>query len=492
MKKCKIFFTSDVHGYFYPTTYGDMDVKPVGLFQCASNFVKDDDTLIIDGGDILQGSALAYYCKHIYKSNNPISSIMNDIGYDYFTLGNHDFNYGQEYQKNYIEHHAGRCVCENILDAHGNKPFPYDIRVMKNGLKIGIVGIVTDFVNVWEKKENLVGIQVTDPFEAAKQALEELKGKTDFNICIYHGGFERDLNTGEIKGRTKENVGYKICEELDFDVLLTGHQHMSVDGRMLCGTYIVQPFENGKEFHAIEISYEDKITSITSQKIKADPEKGKRLQEKYRWLENKVQDWLNLPVGHLSRALMPEAKIDMALHGSPIADFINRIQLYFSDAQLSTVGLANDIAGFRSEVSTRDIIATYPYPNTLVVCKINGQQLKTVMERSAEYFNVVDGTVEISKSFLDPKVEHYNYDYYAGVTYDIVPENPVGSRICNLAYQGQLVLADQEFTICMNNYRFSGAGGYPTYPECPVVKEINIEMVELIMEYFRTHSFIEI
>ena len=44
----------------------------------------------------------------------------------------------------------------------------------------------------------------------------------------------------------------------------------------------------------------------------------------------------------------------------------------------------------------------------------------------------------------------------------------------------------------MNNYRFSGAGGYPVYPQCPVVKEINLEMVELIMEYFRTHSFIEV
>ena len=47
-KKLKVYFTSDVHGYFYPTTYGDMDVKPVGLFGCAADFNKDDETLIID------------------------------------------------------------------------------------------------------------------------------------------------------------------------------------------------------------------------------------------------------------------------------------------------------------------------------------------------------------------------------------------------------------------------------------------------------------
>ena len=42
---------------------------------------------------------------------------------------------------------------------------------MKNGLRIGIAGIVTDYVNIWEKEENLKGIHITDPFEAAKRAL---------------------------------------------------------------------------------------------------------------------------------------------------------------------------------------------------------------------------------------------------------------------------------------------------------------------------------
>lgn len=102
---------------------------------------------------------------------------------------------------------------------------------------------------------------------------------------------------------------------------------------------------------------------------------------------------------------------------------LNRIQLHFSGAMLSSVGLANEIAGFRSEVSTRDIIATYPYPNTLVVCEITGAQLKTVMERSAEYFAYDnEGNVCVSDSFLVPKVEHYNYDYYMGVDFEINPK----------------------------------------------------------------------
>lgn len=88
----KIYFTSDVHGYFYPTTYGDLKRKDLGLFSFARDFKKDENTLVIDGGDILQGSAFAYYCRQKSGSPQAIVDIMNDCGYDYYTLGNHDFN----------------------------------------------------------------------------------------------------------------------------------------------------------------------------------------------------------------------------------------------------------------------------------------------------------------------------------------------------------------------------------------------------------------
>lgn len=84
-----------------------------------------------------------------------------------------------------------------------------------------------------------------------------MKEQTDLTICIYHGGFECDLESGETLSQTTENVGYRICKELDFDILLTGHQHMSVPGRDISGTYTVQPCDNAKEYQYLEVTMTD-------------------------------------------------------------------------------------------------------------------------------------------------------------------------------------------------------------------------------------------
>ena len=108
-------------------------------------------------------------------------------------------------------------------------------------------------------------------------------------------------------------------------------------------------------------TYPATITSINSKKVQPNLDNAKELCEKYSFVEAKVQEWLDEPLGHLSRPLYPEDKVKMALEGSGIADLINRIQLDVSGAQLSIVGLANDIVGFNACVTTRDIIATYPF-----------------------------------------------------------------------------------------------------------------------------------
>lgn len=487
-KKLTVFFTSDLHAYIYPTDYRSRTERDLGLFKCANRFTHDGNTLIIDGGDLLQGSPLGAFCHDTLQHAAPFAEMMNCCGYDYVTLGNHDFNYGIPYLDSYLEALQARCVCQNVRREDG-KSYPAQIRTLENGLRVGIVGIVTDYVNIWERPEHLAGVTVTDPFPAAAAALEAMRGQVDLTMCIYHGGFERDLTTGRMLSTTRENIAYRICQELDFDILLTGHQHMSVPGQMVSGTFVAQPADRGQEFLQIEASVCGGEKHFTSRTIPAGGTCPLDWLQRFSAIEHGAQDWLDQVVGQLPHALLPDTPLKMAAQGSDLADLFNAVQMEVSGAQLSAASLANDVAGLPQVVHRRDLLIAYPYTNTLTVLRITGAVLRQAMERSAAYFTRdSDGTLRVSDCFLEPKVEHYNYDYYAGVEYTYEISRPVGQRVASLTVKGCPVADTDEFTICLNSYRASGTGGYDCYVGCPMVREIATEMSDLLLEYFRQHG----
>ena len=170
-RKLTIYFTSDLHSYIYPTDYRSQKEQDLGLFKCASQFQKDGNTLIIDGGDLLQGSPFGAFCHDTVGSAAQFAQIMNRCGYDYVTLGNHDFNYGMPYLDSYLNALRARCVCENVRWDEGDVRFPARVHMLENGLRVGIIGIVTDYVNIWERPEHLSGIRIEDPIPAAAAAL---------------------------------------------------------------------------------------------------------------------------------------------------------------------------------------------------------------------------------------------------------------------------------------------------------------------------------
>lgn len=555
-KNFKIYFTSDIHGYLYPETYADRKIVPMGLLAAALDFEKDGNTLILDGGDMLQGSAFDLYSEKMLSDNSAQAEAMNAAGYDFVTIGNHDFNYGYDYLIGYLKKLHAKAVCANLKikrEADQALVKPYEIVKLENGLRVAVIGIVTDFVNVWEKPENLTFFEVGDPFKALSETLSEIGDRADVRVCIYHGGYEADLETGKILSTSGEDIGYRICRELPIDILLTGHQHTPFSGKWVNGTFTAQTPDKARQYLALHAScFGDGLHAEAE--LRVPSEKNVRLlsevmdrkndisevvgqkshtEELCRTacqilpIEEEVQRWLDRPLGHLNRPLLSGTKINMAVNGSPIANFINQIQLYYSGAELSCCGLANEVGGFREEVTTRDVIASYPFPNTFVVLEIDGRSLRKALERTAEYFQAEpekyaestacegapykgiaqEGTsyeseahkgaaehLRVADCFLKPKVEHYNYDYFAGegFFYVIDAGKPVGERIVSMKRNGREIADNEKLTLCMNNYRASGAGGYEMYKGLKVLKQINTEMTELMIAYLERRELTEV
>lgn len=474
----KIIHTSDLHGYFFPTDYLDREKKNTGYLSLLNNIKKDDHTIITDGGDILQGSSFAYYVKENLNSN-VVADIMQNV--DYYTLGNHDFNYGYDYLRTYVENMKGKLVCANVRDKTGKIKFnPYYVKEIDD-YKIGIAGVVTDWVNLWERKENLVNFEVTDAFEGAKRALEGLKKeKTDINILIYHGGYEIDLKSGKKLSETTENIGGKIAKELDFNIILAGHQHMEIAG-YIGNTLAIETPANGSKAALVEVDLETKEMKASF----IDPRLGDNsLIKKYREIEEEVQDYLDQPIAELSRDYMPEDRIKMALHGSDLADLINKIQMDYTGADISITSFANIISGLKKNLTTRDVLNTYRFPNTTVVLEIDSKRLRDALEQNFSYIEY-DGSYKISKKFLEPKEEHYNFDYFYGIDFEKDLTKKVGERIGKIFFKGKEVKDSDKFSLVMNNYRATGAGGFDMYKDLKVIKNCDKETSEILLDYFR-------
>ena len=481
-----LYFTSDTHGYVYPTDFISPGILRQGLLRM--RFKKDGNTLVIDGGDTLQGSPLTYYC-HTMGLPAPCARVMNDLGYDYVTLGNHDFNYGYDTLADYLNALQAKCLCANVHDLAGRLPIlPYALRTLENGLRVGLIGVVTNWINVWEQPENLTRVKVDGTLQAAREAVAALRNQADVLIGIYHGGFERDLETGKLLSDTDENIGWRLCEELPFDILLTGHQHIPMANLEIHGTHVAQAPANAKGYVRVTV---DEQGTITSALCEAD--QPPMMKPWHETLFNDLNRWLDTPIGRLSRPLLPESKLTMALHGSPIADFINRVQLDVSGADVSCTALGNEISGFQTQVTVRDVVASYPFANTLVVLNVTGKTLRLALEQCASYFLVHEnGSLGIGDFFTKPKEAHYNYDYFSGIEYAFDLRRPVGARVVKLTRQSKPVLDDDSMTLVMNNYRATGAGGFDCYKPCPRVREIQTEVSELLLNYLQTHSPVEI
>ena len=489
--------TSDVHGYVMPYSYADNGETDHGLVRLKSTVsaLRNENTLVIDNGDILQGSPLlTYYYAHQGEYDNPIKVCMNDIGYDYVNVGNHDFKYGYENLRAYLDGINAGCLLGNAKyksEYIGNE---YVIHEFDKDNRIALIGVVTHYLVNWEKPDNLVDIEIERAFDFVKRTVEKIKRNEEVKgiVVVYHGGYEADINTGALTQQdTGEDEAYRMCKEIEgIDVLISGHQHRSLSGKCF-NTYTSQTASNGKEVAVYDWDLDSKKISVSL--VKNDYVADKSLMDKLMPLENAVQKWLDEPCGEiLNYDLRIYDEFDARLHKHPLISFLNQIQNEKCGSDLAGNALFNNATGFNSIITTRDVVSTYVYPNTLVVFEINGRILKEYLEKCAEYFCIENGDIAVSKEYIYPKPAHFNYDMVDGVDYTIRVSNEKGKRITELRYQGKDVKDDDIFTLSLNNYRASGGGNFFMFKDAKLVKEIQEDMVEVIIEYLSKHKRVEV
>ena len=433
----QILATSDLHGKFYPYDYAiNEESKSGSLTQIATAVKKyrTDNTIIVDVGDTIQDN----YSEMFFKDKiHPMMLAMNEIEYDIWAIGNHEFNYGVENLKNIMKQSTSKVLIGNLYNPDGTSFADSYTIIEKDGVKIGVIGMCTPNIIKWDSV-NLKDYIVTDPVEETKKIVKDLRNKVDVLIATVHMGEENEYDVPNSGANDLANA----CPELD--LIIAAHEHKLVEETYVNNVLIVENKSSGATMSKVNIVVEKdksgcKIVDRKAESIKiSEYESDKELSKKLSSYNERAKKEANIIIGELVGGnLVPEneiAEIPQAqIEPTSLIDLINEVQMYYTDAQVSSAALFNIDANLEpGKIKKSDTSLIYKYGNTLYKVQMTGKQLKKYMEWSANYYNTYNPK-DLTISFNE-NVRGFNYDMFSGVDYQIDISEKPGNRIKNLKW----------------------------------------------------------
>ncbi len=539
--------TTDLHGnvfnwdYFRDAEYTDSALNDIGLAKISTlvTAMREERgasrTLLLDAGDTIQGTPLAYYYAKIDPitegSTHPMAEAMNIVGYDAAALGNHEFNYGIPLLRKFEEQLDFPLLGANAVDAATKLPAfePYvikPVRIGRHTLKVGILGLTNPGIAIWDKAHVDGKMEFPGLVEQAKVFVPRMrKAGADLVIVSAHSGADTSSSYGDALP-FPENASTLVAEQVPgIDAILVGHAHKEVVERWVTNAetgkkvLLTEPLRWGMRLSVM--TFDVKLTKegwtvlskgaqlLNANTVDEDPAVVAALTKQH----DVVVEYVNSVIGS---SLQPMSAARAVVEDVAAIDFVNHVQgqavkealANTADAALPVLSIAapfnRQAAIPEGEVTVRDVAGLYIYDNTLLGVRITGAQLRDYLEFSARYFKQVSGTGPFAMDEVTNAVTptapngtpDYNYDIVGGLdaplTYKIdVSKAAGGGRILDLAYAGAPVADDQEFALAINNYRQSGGGNFPHVKDAPVLYNRQVEIRQMIIDWVTAQGVVD-
>ncbi|MFI0709242.1 bifunctional metallophosphatase/5'-nucleotidase [Streptomyces inhibens] len=502
--------TTDLHGnvfnwdYATDAEFDDAAHNDVGLAKI-STLVADvrrekgrHNTLLIDAGDTIQGTQLAYYYAKVDPITDPdgpvhpMARAMNAIGYDAAALGNHEFNYGIPVLRKFEESCDFPLLGANAVDAKSLRPAfrPYVMKRLRTPhgreVKVAVLGLTNPGIAIWDKAHVQGKLAFPGLVEQAAKWVPKLRSMgADVVVVSAHSGTSGTSSYGDQLPYV-ENAAVLVAEQVPgIDAILVGHAHVEIPERRVLneqsGREVVlsEPLKWGQRLTLFDVVVEWRrgrweVGSVGSRVLNSNAvAEDRRITGLLRAEHRKVVAYVNRVIGR-SKAEMTAAQAPV--RDTPILDFIAFVQAevvrkalagsaYASLPVLSQASCFSRTATVpEGDVTIRSMAALYPFDNTLEARVLTGAQVRAYLEFSARYYvrtAAGDGPVDPSKITNADGTPDYNYDAVSGVSYEIDIAKPAGQRIGKLMFDGQPVDDAARFVLAVNNYRASGGGNFP-------------------------------
>ncbi|QCT22626.1 bifunctional 2',3'-cyclic-nucleotide 2'-phosphodiesterase/3'-nucleotidase [Jejubacter calystegiae] len=531
----RIMETTDLHSNMLAFDYyKDTPSDKFGLVRTASLIgiarAEATNSVLVDNGDLIQGSPLGDYMAHKGLSKgevHPVYKAMNTLDYAVGNLGNHEFNYGLDYLHQALAGARFPYVNANIRSVKTGEPLftPYLIKKTRvkdrdgqsHTLNIGYIGFVPPQIMVWDRA-NLKGrVTVDDITETARRYVPQMRKEgADIVVAVAHSG----LSSDPWQAMAENSAGY-LSQVPGIDAILFGHAHAVFPGKdfasipgadiekgTLNGIPAVMPGMWGDHLGIVDLalSNDDGSWKVVQGRAEARPiydnvakkslaPVDKKLQNILNDAHNATRDFVSQPIGRSADnmysylALVQDDPTVQVVNNAQ-RDYVKRyiqgdpnlenLPVLSAAAPFKVGGRKNDPASFveveKGALTFRNAADLYLYPNTLVVVKASGLEVREWLECSAAQFNQIDINSSKPQRLLNWEgFRTYNFDIIDGVNYQIdVTQparydgecqliNPQAHRIKALTFNGKPVDPTATFLVATNNYRawggkFAGTG----------------------------------
>ncbi len=361
--------TNDLHGHL------EADVESGGFVRLATliRSIKatfPDEVILFDGGDMAVGTPISglYFGK-------PMAEAMRSLDYDAVAIGNHEFDWGQQAMAEFLGEVGAPALCANLVETgDGAHPYrPWAI-VEKQGVRLGVIGLVAPDTASRAPRSATEGWQFLPPEVAVRRALSEMP-EVDVVVALTHLGVQADQQLAEAVP--------------EIDLIVGGHSHTALQEAIYKNnTPIVQSGSYAQYLGSIELCVDTETDSLKilsyrlipiSDSIGNDPQVS-AIVERYAAKLRSTLDRIAAQVNGVVRMTPGQDTIDSPL-GNLVADAF-RSQTGADVALYNRGGVRNDMAA--GPLSVRDIHKLFPYDDPVVVLKMSGAELQTVIEQGSK------------------------------------------------------------------------------------------------------------
>ncbi|QKG79639.1 bifunctional metallophosphatase/5'-nucleotidase [Tenuifilum thalassicum] len=485
----KILETSDVHGALFPFDF--IRNKPMdGSLARVFTYVKqersksDQQVILLDNGDILQGQPTVYYSNFIDSANpNIVSQMLNYMGYDAATVGNHDIETGPAVYQKVVKESNFPWLGANAVSTTTDHPVfkPYTI-LERNGIRIAVLGLITPGIPKWLPKILWPNMQFNDMVESAKYWVKHIqkKEKPQIIIGLFHSGYDATYGGANAEERNNENAALLVAKQVPgFDVILIGHDHKelakkypNINGDSVL---VLDPGSSARMLSEATITISiDKCKKVKSKKVEGkliamkgyepDTDFLNRFSDFY----SKVNDFVSKPIGKFTK---PISSANAYFGPTEFMDLIHDVQLKISGADISLAAPLSFVSNIDSgNITISDMFKLYRFENFLYTMELTGKEIDGFLEHAASlWFNTMTGPNDTLIRFKKENgrirlyANYYNFDSAAGIYYTIDVSKPEGDRVTITGMaDGTPFDFSKTYKVAINSYRGNGGGGHLT------------------------------